>query len=126
MNYLERRGSKEYAYPVTIGEDCWIGGGAVICPGVTIGNRCVIGAGSVVTKDIPDDSVAVGNPARLIRKQAWPGILFPGFECSRIVGFILFCLVDRLGEGKVAWKKLFSLFADNQLVFIFDKKFLEK
>ncbi|KAB4291558.1 sugar O-acetyltransferase, partial [Bacteroides thetaiotaomicron] len=42
----------------------------VICPGVTIGNRCVIGAGSVVTKDIPDDSVAVGNPARLIRKQA--------------------------------------------------------
>ena len=53
-----------------IGEDCWIGGGAVICPGVTIGNRCVIGAGSVVTKDIPDDSVAVGNPARLIRKQA--------------------------------------------------------
>ena len=70
MNYLERRGSKEYAYPGTIGEDCWIGGGAVICPGVTIGNRCVIGAGSVVTKDIPDDSVAVGNPARLIRKQA--------------------------------------------------------
>ena len=65
----ERRGSKEYAYPVTIGEDCWIGGGAIICPGVTIGNRCVIGAGSVVTKDIPDDSVAVGNPARVVRKQ---------------------------------------------------------
>ena len=109
MNYLERRGSKEYAYPVTIGEDCWIGGGAVICPGVTIGNRCVIGAGSVVTKDIPDDSVAVGNPARLIRKQAWPGILFPGFECSRIIVFILFCLVDGLGEGKVAWKKTFFI-----------------
>ena len=69
MDYLERRGSKEYAYPVTIGEDCWIGGGAIICPGVTIGNRCVIGAGSVVTKDIPDDSVAVGNPARVVRKQ---------------------------------------------------------
>ena len=68
MDYQERRGSKEYAYPVTIGEDCWIGGGAIICPGVTIGNRCVIGAGSVVTKDIPDDSVAVGNPARVIRK----------------------------------------------------------
>ena len=50
MDYQERRGSKEYAYPVTIG------------------NRCVIGAGSVVTKDIPDDSVAVGNPARVIRK----------------------------------------------------------
>ena len=69
MDYQERRGSKEYAYPVTIGEGCWIGGGAIICPGVTIGNRCVIGAGSVVTKDIPDDSVAVGNPARVVRKQ---------------------------------------------------------
>ena len=47
---------------------CWIGGGAVICPGVTIGDRCIIGAGSVVTKNIPDDSVAVGNPAKVIRK----------------------------------------------------------
>lgn len=62
------RRSKENAKPVTIGDDCWIGGGAVICPGVTIGNRCVIGAGAVVTKDIPDDSLAVGNPARVIRK----------------------------------------------------------
>jgi len=42
MDYLERRNPKEYAYPVTIGEDCWIGGGAVICPGGTIGDRCVI------------------------------------------------------------------------------------
>ena len=66
--YITIGAHKEYAYPVTIGEDCWIGGGAIICPGVTIGNRCVIGAGSVVTKDIPDDSVAVGNPARVIRK----------------------------------------------------------
>lgn len=62
------RRSKENAKPVTIGDDCWIGGGSVICPGVTIGARCVIGAGSVVTKDIPDDSLAVGNPARVIRK----------------------------------------------------------
>lgn len=69
MNYMERRSPKEYAYPVTIGDDCWIGGGAMICPGVTIGNRCVIGTGSVVTKDIPDDSVAVGNPARVIKVQ---------------------------------------------------------
>ncbi|MCD7926439.1 MAG: sugar O-acetyltransferase [Bacteroides sp.] len=68
MEYIPRRESKEYAYPVTIGEDCWIGGGAIICPGVTIGNRCIIGAGSVVTKDIPDDSVAVGNPAKVIKK----------------------------------------------------------
>lgn len=68
MDYVERRTPKEYAYPVTIGKDCWIGGGAVICPGVTIGDRCIIGAGSVVTKSIPDDSVAVGNPAKVIRK----------------------------------------------------------
>ena len=64
----ELRRSQENAEPVTIGDDCWIGGGAIICPGVTIGNRCVIGAGAVVTKDIPDDSLAVGNPARVIRK----------------------------------------------------------
>jgi maltose O-acetyltransferase len=62
------RRSKENGKPVTIGDDCWIGGGAIICPGVTIGNRCVIGAGSVVTKDIPDDSLAAGNPARVLRK----------------------------------------------------------
>lgn len=58
----------ENCRPVTIGQHCWIGGHATICPGVTIGNRSVIGAGSVVTKDIPDDSLAVGNPARVIRK----------------------------------------------------------
>lgn len=68
VDYVARRESKEYAYPVTIGEDCWIGGGAIICPGVKIGNRCIIGAGSVVTKDIPDGSVAVGNPAKVIKK----------------------------------------------------------
>jgi maltose O-acetyltransferase len=62
------RRSKENGKPVIIGDDCWIGGGAIICPGVTIGNRCVIGAGSVVTKDIPDDSLAAGNPAKVIRK----------------------------------------------------------
>ncbi|OJW13238.1 MAG: maltose acetyltransferase [Mucilaginibacter sp. 44-25] len=67
LDALLRR-SKENGKPITIGDDCWIGGGTVICPGVTIGNRCVIGAGSVVTRNIPDDSLAVGNPARVIRK----------------------------------------------------------
>ena len=67
MNYLERRTGREHARPVTIGADCWIGGGAIICPGVTIGDRTVIGAGSVVTHDIPADSLAVGNPCRVIR-----------------------------------------------------------
>ncbi len=67
MDALARRTTEEYAYPVNIGKDCWIGGGAIILPGVTIGDRCVIGAGSVVTKDIPADSLAVGNPAKIIK-----------------------------------------------------------
>ena len=56
-----------YAKPVTIGNDCWFGANVVVCPGVTIGDNCVIGAGSVVTKDIPSNSVAVGNPCRVQR-----------------------------------------------------------
>ena len=68
LSPLGRRKHLGIAKPVHIGNDVWIGGNVTILPGVTIGNRCVIGAGSVVTKDIPDDSVAVGNPARVIRK----------------------------------------------------------
>ena len=64
----ELRKTLENALPITIGDDCWIGGNSVVCPGITIGNGCVIGAGSVVTKDIPDNSLAVGNPAKVIRK----------------------------------------------------------
>lgn len=59
---------RTYALPVHIGDGCWIGGGAIILPGVKIGNGCVIGAGSVVTKDVPANSVAVGNPCRVIKK----------------------------------------------------------
>ena len=70
MDYLERRGSKEYAYPVTIGEDCWIGGGAIICPRRDDWQSlCDRGRGSVVTKDIPDAVWQSGNPARVVRKQ---------------------------------------------------------
>ena len=56
-----------YAKPVTIGHDCWFGANVVVCPGVTVGENCVIGAGSVVTRDIPANSFAAGNPARVIR-----------------------------------------------------------
>lgn len=63
-----RNSMYEYGIPVTIGDNVWIGGNTVICPGVTIGSNCVIGAGSVVTKDIPDWSMAAGNPCRVIRK----------------------------------------------------------
>ena len=65
---MERRITQEYAYPVTIGKDCWIGGGAIICPGVTIGDRCIVAAGSVVTRDVPDDSLVAGNPAVVKKK----------------------------------------------------------
>lgn len=57
----------EYALPITIEDDVWIGGGVQVCPGVTIGHGAVIGAGSVVTKDVEPDSVVAGNPARVIR-----------------------------------------------------------
>lgn len=67
INHKERASGLEYAKPITIGEDVWIGGSAVICPGVSIGDRSVIGAGSVVTKDIPADVFAAGNPCRVIR-----------------------------------------------------------
>ncbi len=62
-----RRAKWEAALPITIGDNVWIGGMAVICPGVTIGENSVIGAGAVVTKDIPANVVAAGNPARVIR-----------------------------------------------------------
>ena len=68
MDYMERRKPQETGHPITIGEDCWIAGGVIICPGVTIGNRCVIAAGSVVTKDIPDDSLVAGCPAMIKRR----------------------------------------------------------
>ena len=68
IDYIERRKPVEKCSPITIGEDCWLGAGVIVCPGVTIGTRSIIGAGSVVVKDIPEDSVAVGNPARVIKK----------------------------------------------------------
>ncbi len=64
LDARERRRGPEFAKSVAIGDDCWIGGGAIISPGITIGDRCIIGAGAVVTRDIPDDKIAVGNPAR--------------------------------------------------------------
>ncbi|WP_445281736.1 sugar O-acetyltransferase [Streptomyces sp. DSM 118148] len=62
-----RRDKLEAARPITIGDNVWIGGGAIVLPGVTIGENSVIGAGAVVTKDVPANVVAVGNPARVVR-----------------------------------------------------------
>jgi maltose O-acetyltransferase len=63
-----RRSGIEYALPVSIGDGAWLGGRAVVCPGVTIGANTVVGAGSVVTRDLPANVVAVGNPCRVIRQ----------------------------------------------------------
>ena len=72
LDYQERATGLEYAKPISIGEDVWVGGGAIICPGVSIGDRAVIGAGTVVTKDIPADTLAAGNPCRVIRALRAP------------------------------------------------------
>jgi maltose O-acetyltransferase len=62
-----RREKWEAAEPITIGDNVWLGGGVIVCPGVTIGENTVVGAGAVVTKDLPANVVAVGNPARVIK-----------------------------------------------------------
>lgn len=73
MDAVQRR-TREYGRPVEIGSDVWIGGGAIVLPGVTIGDRTVVGAGSVVTRDLPADVFAAGNPCRVIRRlDAAPG-----------------------------------------------------
>ncbi len=64
----ELRRKQEFGKPIEIGSDVWVGGGAIILPGVTIGSRTVIGAGSVVTRNIPDGVFAAGNPCRVIRE----------------------------------------------------------
>ena len=65
---VERNSRREWAEPVSIGNNVWIGGSVTILPGVTIGDNVTIGAGSVVTKDIPSNSIAVGNPCKVIKK----------------------------------------------------------
>lgn len=65
---VSRRLGWEYAEPITIGDNVWLGGGAIVCPGVAIGDDTVVGAGAVVTRDLPAGIVAVGNPARVLRE----------------------------------------------------------
>jgi maltose O-acetyltransferase len=70
LDPVERASGREFGSPITIEDDAWLGGGAIVLPGVTIGRASVIGAGSVVTKDIPPGVVAVGNPCRVVREIA--------------------------------------------------------
>lgn len=68
IDYERRNKGLEYAYPIVVGNNVWLGASVQVLPGVTIGDNVVIGAGSIVTKDIPSNSVAVGNPCKVIRK----------------------------------------------------------
>lgn len=68
LDYEKRNKGLEYAKPIKVGNNVWIGGNVCVMPGVTIGDNVVIGAGSVVTKDIPANVVAVGNPCKVLRK----------------------------------------------------------
>ena len=63
-----RRDKWEAAEPIVIGNNVWLGGGVIVCPGVTIGENTVVGAGAVVVRDLPANVVAVGNPARIVRQ----------------------------------------------------------
>jgi maltose O-acetyltransferase len=65
---IPRRDGWEYGAPITIADNVWLGGGAIVCPGVSIGERTVVGAGAVVTRDLPAGVVAYGNPARVVRE----------------------------------------------------------
>ena len=67
MNARERTSGIEFAKPISIGDNVWVGGGVIINPGVTVGDNSVVGSGSVVTKDIPSNVVVAGNPAKFIR-----------------------------------------------------------
>lgn len=85
-----RRDNIEFARPVVIGDDCWIGGGTIILPGVTVGKGCTVAAGSVVSKDIPPWSVAMGSPARVVKKVQELPDLPPGEDVE-------FSAVERQG-----------------------------
>jgi maltose O-acetyltransferase len=70
LEYEARNSGQEFAKPISIGNNVWIGGNATICPGVTLGDNVVVGAGAVVTKDFPENVVIAGNPAKVINRIA--------------------------------------------------------
>jgi maltose O-acetyltransferase len=67
LDVIQRNKGLEYALPIIVGDNVWLGGNVVVLPGITIGKNSVIGAGSVVTKDIPENVVAVGNPCKVVK-----------------------------------------------------------
>ncbi|MCR4582993.1 MAG: sugar O-acetyltransferase [Prevotella sp.] len=79
---IERNSRREWALPVTIGDNVWIGGSTTILPGVTIGDNVTIGAGSVVTRDIPSNSIAVGNPCKVIKNISFASLRTQGSSGS--------------------------------------------
>ena len=106
----ELRRLQEFGKRVEIGSDVWVGGGAIICPGVRIGSRCVIGAGSVVTRDIPEGSSAAGNPCRVIRE-------LDGVGSGRMGGSVQPSLCKRDADrGAAADRSSLIMFARDQQV----------
>ena len=71
IDVQQRNAGLEYGREITIGDNVWVGGGAIVCPGVNIGSHAVIGAGSIVTKDIPESVVVGGNPCKIIRRLTY-------------------------------------------------------
>ena len=67
LDVKQRNAGLEYAHPITVGDNVWLGGNVIVLPGITIGNNSVVGAGSVVTGNIPANVVAVGNPCRIVK-----------------------------------------------------------
>lgn len=72
LDPIERNSGLEFGIPITIGDNAWLGGGVIVCPGVTLGDNVVVGAGSVVTKSFGDNVVLVGNPARVVKELVSP------------------------------------------------------
>ena len=84
---LRRNGAYGQSFDITIGDDVWVGGGAIICPGVSLGNNVIVGAGSVVTKSFGDNVVIAGNPARVIKKVLCQSVRMKRFWRTRLSYF---------------------------------------
>lgn len=105
-DYRTRLKGLEYALPIIIGNNVWIGGGAIICPGIHIGNNTTIGAGSIVTSNIPANCIAVGNPCKVLRMLTQT----EEAEMSNVIEFAglghINIVVDNIDEGINFYKKL--------------------
>lgn len=94
LDYEHRNQGLEYAYPITVGNNVWIGAGVRVMPGVTIGDNVVIGAGSVVTKDIPSNKIAYGNPCKVVKDNKY----------VQNIEQVVYNIINSFLEGILLWK----------------------